>query len=474
MERAPHRPKRDVSLVPFGAGGIDLVRTWVDDRLRSLTLAFAGVVGACGALCLAAVGRVRAMEWISGSDLAFFHQSIWSASRGGGLAQTVLPFENVSLVNSQHFSLVRSAVTPIYALAPGLATLVAVQAAVIGLSAILVWYLSREEGGDGWSSAALFVFHPMTVVLACTDFRPIVFALPGVLLAALGIARKRVWIAVLGGVLTLAAREEGSLLLAALAPYALYRGGWKLVLAVVGVAAAGPFLVDAVLGKPSHFIGVPQLYVLGWPTGKEVVFLAACLAPAVLAWRGHVLLAPAILLWLPLLFLPLMEPSSPNALGAHYLAFAYPPLMAGLVLGLAGTGPRRQLVALGLTVLVAAPWWFQAAGWMGASLGRRSAEVVDLQALLEPLAATDQPVLAAREVAPLLARRDRLYVTGEVDAGLDDWFGLALVRRGDLWEDLLVQRGFVECGGNADWRRWCGPGAVLAPSEVSPPGGSER
>jgi len=428
------------------------------------------LIGGCALLCLAARGRVLEMAWISGSDLAFFHQSIWSAAHGLGLAQTVLPFENTTLANSQHFSLVRFLVAPVYGLFPGVGTLVTIQAAVVGLSAALVWALARQEGGKPWQAAALFLLHPMTVVLACTDFRPIVFALPGVLVAALGLARQRSWVVVLGGLLALAAREEGSLLIAALAPYAWSKGRVRSLVVVLAVAAAGPVVVAAVLGNPSHFAALPRLRTLGLPARDELVFMALCLAPVVLLWRGWTLLIAALLAWLPLLFLPYNEAAAPGALGAHYLAFVYPLLMAGLVVGMADVPARKRGLAIGLTALVSLPYWYQAAAWVGASLGAVSQDAVELRELMEPAVGSDGPVLADKRVAPLLAERERLYVTGELGGQLDHRVDWAVTPRGDPWEIHLYESGLEPCGETRDWQLWCGSGEEGAGLPRAPPG----
>ncbi len=106
-------------------------------------------------LCLTvgAVGRVHALESLSPPDLAFFHQSSWSAIHGHGFDQTALEFDRGTLLGSMHLSLVRLLWLPIHWMAPTIESLVALQALGVGFAGVAALRLTRSEGGlpGAWS-----------------------------------------------------------------------------------------------------------------------------------------------------------------------------------------------------------------------------------------------------------------------------------------------------------------------------------
>jgi len=423
------------------------------------------LAGAGATICLAAVGRVRDLQWISGPDLAFFHQSIWSASRGLGFAQTVFSFEGTSLLSANHFTLVRTSMVPLYRLLPHLETLVVAQALAVASCALLAWALGQERARTGGIAAILVALHPLTPELACTDFRPLVFVCPAVVLAAIGVARGWNVVVLVGGGLALAAREEGPLLIAALIPFAWVKGGWRRAAWVAGAAIGGEVLLHLVYGTSSRYMTNPDLMAVGLPGAVELTFMACCLVPALLLWTGWPLFLGAAVLWLPLLFAPLMEAAAPDAYGSHYLAFVYPLLVAGLAVGARRASTARLVLALVVICAVAWPSWSRALRRAGAAVGEPAPAAVAIREMVRPAVQSDAPVAVNCHLGPLFAQREQLVsVCGPVmplhDAvgeplDLEEEVCWGVLRADDPWEQPLLEAGHEPLGEAADWRLWC-------------------
>jgi hypothetical protein len=419
-----------------------------------------------------ALGRQHALQPLSATDLAFFHQSAWSAWQGYGFAQTVLSFDGQRLLGCVHLSPIRLLFAPLTVL--GLGGLVALQALAMASAAWAGASLARGAGASrsGASLAALVVgLHPLTVTLAVTDLRPLVFLAPAVLWLAVAVQRGRLGWGIAAGLCVLCTREEAILAPLALLPFALGRRDHRSAALLGGLSALGVALLYAAWGQLSSLPAGPEpLAELAamldgsrpvFDNGAELVFLLLCLLTALPALFARSLLIPGLLAWLWLLLFSNREPVDALGAGVHYLAVAHPFVLGAVAVGL-GRAQRRvqrwrggRWVALGLAALTLASLALQGPrglGWIRALVappdGLRAA-----RALLDAPLASGDGVLCDPAVAPTLAGREGLWVQGEVQAS-DEAFEAVL--EGIAWAVLRADAPEAAEPGALERRRWRG------------------
>jgi len=425
-----------------------------------------------------AIGRQRALAPLSPPDLAFFHQSTWSASQGLGFAQTALPFDGQTLLGCIHLSLVRLLWVPVYWLLPHVETLVALQALAVGLTALLAGSVAREAGAHPRVATAMVLLaglHPMSVGLATADVRPLVFLAPGVLIAVLGLLRDRAGLVLVGAAAVIVAREEAVWVLGALLPFALFRGraAWKSALALalgIALAAALPMLA---WGRLSNIAATPD-HAAVWAQieagsrgllrdRSETMFGLLSLAMLPMALRAPLLLLPGLAAWAYLATFSGLELAMTGEPGVHYLAVVHPFLLAGAAVGLGRLswwpGP---LPVYGLAIASFVSSWSalpQGPDWLKA-VASPPGDALALRGLAAPVAAAEGGVVAEPRLAPTLAGRAILHVRGNRYAdrtelpGLVDELDWALLdadgrhaegrpaqERG-WWRDALEDEGF--------------------------------
>ena len=120
-------------------------------------------------------------------DVTFFHGLIWNSAQGNGYRQSSTYHELPGLFAETHFEPIILVVVPFYKLAPGLTTMFAVQSALLALGAFGVYRLVRAEGGvplAGAAAAWLYLGWWPLWRMALADFRPLLFALPLLILCA--------------------------------------------------------------------------------------------------------------------------------------------------------------------------------------------------------------------------------------------------------------------------------------------------
>jgi uncharacterized membrane protein len=390
-----------------------------------------------------AVGRQRALEPLSPPDLAFFHQSTWSAAQGLGFAQTALPFEGQGLFDSVHLSLVRALWVPPYALLPHVETLVALQALAVGAGALLVAALARHHSLSTRLSAALalaYGLHPMTVGLATADVRPIVFAVPALLGVVLGLERRSVGLILLGATGVIAAREEALWMLLALVPLAVMRRHWPSIAALaagVAGALAGPLLAWGQLTNLSASVDHARQWadiVAGTRpflrSGAEAGFGALSLALLLPALRAPLVLLPGVAAWAYLCVFSGLGLAVAGEPGVHYLAVVHPFLWAAAAVGMGKLSARPRLAtgAAGVALLGAVATVMlmpRVAAWSAAVVSLPE-DARALLAIARPVARDDGGLVAEPRLAPTLAGRAVLYVRGNHFAERADIQGLAV------------------------------------------------
>ena len=426
------------------------------------------ILGTTLLLVLLAVGRQRGLEPLSPPDLAFFHQSTWSAAHGEGFAQTALPFEGQGLLDCAHLSLVRALLVPFYALAPSLLTLVALQALAIGLSGFAAASLARSAGatpGVAALAALIVAIHPLTIGLATADLRPIVFLAPGILWLLAGAARGSLLHLAMGGLLAISAREEALWVLLAAAPGALWLcprpqrtliGGALLLL--VGISAALPLLVwgrltqlSATTDHAAALAGIRAGHRALFRAPEELRFGILALLVALPAVRAPLLLLPAAAAWAYLAIFSSLDLAVPQHQGIHYLAVAWPLLMGAAAVGIGKLARGRALLlVLPLVALVGQAADLPMLGrWMLAA-GSPPAQARRLLEIAGPVASDPGGVVAEPRLAPWLANRAVIVVRGNLyaDRGALDSIAPSLD-----WA-LLEVDGEGASGRPAQERRW--------------------
>jgi len=423
-------------------------------------------------LLLAAALRLHVHRSLAPGDLAFFTQSAWNAAHGRGFAQTALSFEGSSLWSSVHWSPVRLLHIPFALLgAPGL---VALQALLVSLAALILARSARGLGALGPLLLLALALHPLSFALATADARPILVFLPLVALAVGAIERGRyAWLAV--AVLGMAmVREEAPFVILALLPWALGRGA-RPVGILLGGASLAAMIVGAWGGAAMQTHPDPLGHLSQVLAGRAALFrdpqelgfaaLSLALLPfAVLAPR---LLLPGLLGWAWLLVFSTREPAHADGAGIHYLAVAWP-----FVASAAAVGARRAWASVrlrplvGLTLLACLLVGLGGGGQRAASWSAELDEARQRRALIEGIAPQPGGALVPDWAAPALARREGLWMLGHLDsseeamrtvaAGLDH---AVLPEEGEearRWAELLREEGLrpkQRAGGDVRWGR---------------------
>ena len=188
------------------------------DRRAHLAL---GVAIAAFAVTLTVLARWKTLalmpEWPF--DLTFFHNLVWNVAEGNGYRQSASLHEPPGVFNETHFEpILLLAVLP-YRLVPGLGTLLAVQAGLLALGALGVYRLARSGGasaGAALGGGLLFLTWWPLWRMALADVRPLMWAIPFLLLCAAALREGRRTETLIWGVLACLCREEIPLLVAGL------------------------------------------------------------------------------------------------------------------------------------------------------------------------------------------------------------------------------------------------------------------
>jgi uncharacterized membrane protein len=325
----------------------------------------------------AALSTLRHLSFTTGRfDLGNMVQAVWATAHGHPLAITDLQGEQISRLGA-HVDPILVAFTPLWWLWPSPAMLLTVQAVVVALGALPVFWLARkhlasERAALGFALA--YLLYPAVQWLTLNEFHPVALATPFLLFALWYLDEDRLLAFAVFAAAACLCKEEIPLVVAALgAWYALSRKQWVSggVIAVAGTALAviaiGVVIPHFNEGASSAFYGRYE-EVGGSPGGlletavkdpghlvsvafdeRGLRYLAELVVPLALLC----LLSPLALVATPELAINLLSATpTQTSIHFHYTAGAIPALVGASVFGAGLVARRRPGLAVPLAGLV--------------------------------------------------------------------------------------------------------------------------
>lgn len=253
-------------------------------------------------------------------DLGIFDQVVWNSAQGRLFENSVMA-DSPSFLG-HHFSPILLALVPLYWVYPDPVALLAVQALLLALAGLPLFWLARyllHSPGIALAVLLAYLLHPATAFVALFDFHEIALAVPLLTMALYLLLRQRYIPFALCVALALLAKEEMGLVAAAMGAFiALAQRRWR---AGLGLGAAGLLWTLLMV----RYV-VPSFH----PSG-EYFFNAryANLGPTPLAAIRHALLDPGFALG------QMLMPEKQTYLQQLYAPVAALPLLGWPVLGMA-------------------------------------------------------------------------------------------------------------------------------------------
>jgi uncharacterized membrane protein len=341
-------------------------------------------------------------------DLGNMVQTIWNTAHGHFLQMTSGDGRQISRL-AAHFDPILAAFAPLWWIWPSPDMLLTVQAIVVALGALPVFWLAHKHLGSeraGLAFALVYLLYPATEWLTLNEFHPVALACPLLLFAFWYLDADRLVPFALFAVLAMTTKEEIGLVVAGLGIwYAIRRRRLR------GAAIAGAGLVVSVLaitvviphfnaGAGSAFYG--RYDAIGGSAGgiaKTAVtrpwrIVEQAFQSGDVHYLLHLLLPLALLFVLtPIVLVAVLPELALNLLSAtptqtsihfHYTAGAIPPLVIASVLGAAALTRRLParagaIAAAAVAVALVANWKLGAVPLWGAVPGGEDFQKVDWQ-----------------------------------------------------------------------------------------------
>jgi uncharacterized membrane protein len=293
-------------------------------------------------------------------DLGNMVQAVWSTAHGRPLDVTGLDGEQINRLGA-HVDPILVLFAPLWRLWPSPTMLLVVQAAVIALGALPVFWLARKHLGSarlGSLFALVYLIYAPVQWLPLDEFHPVALACPLLAFAVWYLDEERLLAAAPFLVLAVLTKEELPLVVAALGVWYAIAHGRRIagVLLAIGGAALGAFYLavviphfregaapafydryDAVGGSPTGIVETaftdPLVLVRAVTEGRDLAYLLQLSLPlAALFLAAPLLLLPA----LPELAANLLsEVPTQTSIEFHYTAPIAPFLVTATVLGTA-------------------------------------------------------------------------------------------------------------------------------------------
>ena len=311
-------------------------------------------------------------------DLGNMTQAVWSTAHGRPLEVTELGGEQISRLGA-HVDPILVLFAPLWWIWPSPTMLLVVQAVVVALGAVPVFWLGRKHLGSDWAGALCsfaYLAYPAVQWLTLDEFHPVALACPLLLFAFWYLDEDRLWAFVPCAVLAGLTKEEIPLVIGALGVWYAIAKGRRLagaVIAVVGTAATAFSLAvvmphfregadpafygryEAVGGSPGGLaktlVTDPLAVIEAVTERRDLVYLLELGAPL----AGLFLLAPLVLIAaLPELAANLLSSvSTQTSIRFHYTAPIVPFLFAAAILGAAELRQARRAAVVLLAASVA-------------------------------------------------------------------------------------------------------------------------
>jgi uncharacterized membrane protein len=318
-------------------------------------------------------------------DLGNMVQTVWNTAHGHFLQMTSGDGVQISRL-AAHFDPILAAFAPLWWIWPSPEMLLVVQAIVVSLGALPVFWLARKHLGTeraGLALALVYLLYPATEWLTLNEFHPVALACPLLLCAFWYLDQNRLLPFAAFAVVAMTTKEEVGLVVAGMGIWYAVKRRARAGAAIAGAGVLVSALAVAVViphfnsGAESSFYG--RYDAIGGSAGgivKTAVTHPWTLFEQAFQHRDlhyllHLLVPLSFLFVLsPLALVAFLPEAALNQLSAtttqtsihfHYLAAGIPPLIAATVLGAAALVRRfpartGAVLVTAVAVAVAANW----------------------------------------------------------------------------------------------------------------------
>jgi uncharacterized membrane protein len=339
-------------------------------------------------------------------DLGNMVQTVWNTAHGHFLQMTSGDGRQISRL-AAHFDPILAAFAPLWWIWPSPELLLTVQAIVVALGALPVFWLARKHVGSeraGLAFALVYLLYPATEWLTLNEFHPVALACPFLLFAFWYLDEDRLLPFAVFAVLAMTTKEEIGFVVAGFGVwYAVRRRRREgAIVAAAGVLVSALAIAVVIphynAGAESAFYG--RYDAIGGSAGgiaKTAVthpwrLFEQAFQNADLHYLLHLLLPLGLVFaFAPLVLVAALPELALNMLSAtptqtsihfHYVAGAIPPLVIASVLGaaaLARRAPARTgvVVAAAVAIALAGNWKLGAVPLWGAVPGGEDFQKAD-------------------------------------------------------------------------------------------------
>ncbi len=251
-------------------------------------------------------------------DLGYFEQAFWSTLHGRPLYISLWDDLGTTTL-AHHVQPIMFSILPIYAIYPSPETLLIFQSFFLALGALPIYWISKKKFNESTSIifAALYLMYPVLHGINQFDFHVSALAIPFLLFSFRYVEEKRYSFSALFAILALMCKEDVALTLGALALYVVWKN-WEEIKVLKQKSHAFIFSSSIIVIAAIWFFVVVQIIVPHFNNtgaymhlGKFFPSLMRLEFPAEeLLFQIDVKLLYALLLIIPLLFTPILSPST--------------------------------------------------------------------------------------------------------------------------------------------------------------------
>ncbi|MFN8535144.1 MAG: DUF2079 domain-containing protein [Dehalococcoidia bacterium] len=380
----------------------------------------------------------------AGNDLGNLDQAVWNTSQGRWFDSTNWRGGTNRL--GAHVEPILLPLALVYRIAPTPVALLVVQAVLVALGAVPLYWLARRRLGNPWAAlpfAAAYLLFPSLQAAVLYEFHPLTLTAPFFALAIAGLLERNNVMFAAGTALAVACKEDMPLVAISMGLYAIvFQRRWRLGLTTIALAAAW-FVFVFLWVIPTFNPGgaspyLPRYRELGGSIPEIIVTMITQ------PWRALPLLAGgdpgayALALLLPVGLLALAAPEvlilalppiaenlvSNNVLQQvaetnHYPAPIVPFVVAAAIVGasrivrLSGRGRRPALIAVPLALVVASLLYGRVRGFTPLAWDFEVKPAVahyDVARRILALVPPDASVSATPQLNPHLTQRRQVVV----------------------------------------------------------------